>query len=229
MGVKAVLFDLDNTLIDFLRYKEVACAKAVDAIIDAGLKIGRGKALKEIYKIYDKFGIEDHMIFQKFLMKVSGKVDYRQLAYAINAYRMARISMLYPYPGTRRTLIKLRERGLKLAIVSDAPKLKAWVRLTSMRLDTFFDTVIALDDTGRQKPSRLPFRAALKELEVKPEECIMVGDMLSRDVKGGRALGMKTCFAEYGYIGKKSKIKADYSLDSVEDIVKVVDSLNEEE
>lgn len=220
--IKAIIFDLDNTLIDFLRMKRISCEEAVDAMIDAGLDIPKKKAIDELYKLYYKVGLEDPTIFQKFLKKVTGKIDYKKLAYAITAYRQARTGFLHPYPGTKKTLIKLKEKGLKLAIVTDAPKLKAWIRLVSMKIDDFFDVVVGLEDTGRAKPSRLPFRAALKELKVKPSECLMVGDRPSKDIKGARALGMKTCFAKYGFEGKISKVKVDYIISDIGDLAKII-------
>ncbi len=221
--IKAVIFDLDNTLIDFMRFKRVSCEQAVDAMIDAGLKLPKKKAMEEIYKIYDERSMEDPLIFQHFLKKVTGTVDHRKLAYAINAYRTARSAVLTPFPGTKTTLIKLKEKRLKLAIVTDAPKLKAWLRLSAMRIDDFFDVVVALEDTGRTKPSKLPFKAALNALKLDPEQCIMVGDMPSRDMKGAKQLGINTCFAEYGFTGKGKKTKSDYSIKRIEELVDVVD------
>jgi putative hydrolase of the HAD superfamily len=205
-----------------MKMKNIACSEAIDAMIDAGLKIDKKKALEILYDLYEEEGLEDPKIFQKFLKKVTGKVDYKKLAYAIVAYRQARVGFLHPYPGTKRVLIKLKENGLKLAIVSDAPKLKAWIRLVSMKIDDFFDVVVGLEDTGKLKPSKLPFMAALKELKVKPSECLMVGDRLERDILGANSLGMKTCFAAYGNSGKKLSIKADYSIDNIEELVGVV-------
>jgi putative hydrolase of the HAD superfamily len=223
--IKAVIFDLDNTLIDFMRFKKVACDSAVDAMIDAGLKIDKRKALDEIYRIYNKHSMEDHLVFQRFLKKVCGVVDYKILAYAINAYRGARGSVLTPFPGTKSALIKLKERGLKLAIVSDAPKIKAWLRLSAMRIDDFFDVVVALEDTGRKKPSRLPFNAALKQLKVKPEECLMVGDMPGKDMKGARQLGIKTCLAKYGGFGSVVG-KWDFEIDDISELISVVEKFS---
>ena len=219
--IKAVIFDLDNTLIDFMKFKRISCEEAIEAMIDAGLSLPKKKALDELYKIYFKEGLEDPRIFQKFLKKVTGKVDYKKLAYAIVAYRQARAGFLHPYPGTKRMLIQLKEKGLKLAIVSDAPRLKAWIRLVNMKIDDFFDVVVALEDTGRLKPSRMPFRAAIKELKVKPNECLMVGDRPGRDMKGARALGMKTCFAKYGFEGK-AKGKWDFEIGEISELVKII-------
>jgi putative hydrolase of the HAD superfamily len=148
-------------------------------------------------------------------------VDYRKLAYAINAYRTARANILTPYPNVEKTLKQLKKRGIKLAIVSDAPKMKAWMRLTAMKLDKYFDVVVALEDTGRLKPSTMPFKAALKNLKVKPEECLMVGDNPLRDIKGAKKLGMKTCLAKYG-MRKKSKIKADYEINGVNQLDNII-------
>ena len=120
-GIKAIIFDLDNTLIDFMKMKRISIEEAIDAMIDAGLNLPKKKALDLLYKLYEEKGLEDPHIFQKFLLKVTGKVDHKKLAYAIVAYRNARTGFLHPYPGTKRTLIKLKEKGLKLAIVSDAP------------------------------------------------------------------------------------------------------------
>lgn len=219
--IKAIIFDLDNTLIDFMRFKRVCCEEAVSAMIDAGLKVPKKKGMEVLYELYSRHGMEDPLIFQKFLKKMAGKVDYQKLARAVNAYRTARIGVLTPYPGTRRTLIKLKNKQLKLAIVSDAPKLKAWLRLTAMNIDDFFDAVIALEDTGREKPSRLPFRKALKALKLSPKDCLMVGDRPARDMKGAREIGMKTCLAKYGQKGKV-KGRWDYEIGSIEDLIKIV-------
>ena len=135
--IKAVIFDLDNTLIDFMKMKNIACSEAIDAMIDAGLKLDKKKSLSILYKLHTEEGFEDPKIFQKFLKKVTGSIDYKKLSYAIVAYRSARAGFLHPYPGTKRVLIKLKEKGMKLAIVSDAPKLKAWLRLVNMGIDDF--------------------------------------------------------------------------------------------
>ena len=219
--IRAVIFDLDNTLIDFLKMKRIAVDEAIDAMIDAGLSLPKKKALDILYDVYKEKGFEDPKIFQKFLKKVTGKVDHKKLAYAIVAYRQARVGFLHPYPGTKRTLIRLKEKGLKLGIVSDAPKLKAWIRLVNMKIDDFFDVVVGLEDTGRLKPSRLPFRAALKELKVKPSECLMVGDRPARDMKGAKALGIKTCFAAYGYEGK-TKVKTDFVIEDISELTSII-------
>ncbi len=219
--IKAVLFDLDNTLIDFMRMKTNSCEAAISAMIDAGLDIKKEKALKRLFNLYDKYGLEDNKIFQKFLKEEKGIIDYRILANAIVAYRNVRSSYLMPYPHTDFVLLKLKSKGIKLAIVSDAPRLKAWLRLMAMKIGNFFDIVVTFEDTKQLKPSNLPFEAALRRLKLKPQECLMVGDMPNRDIEGAKNLGMKTCFARYGN-KKAGKSNADYEIKDIKELLKIV-------
>jgi putative hydrolase of the HAD superfamily len=190
-------------------------------MIGAGLDVGHDKALKILFDLYDKYGLEEKTIFQKFLKKLSGKVDYRILANGIVAYRRVRAGFLDPYPNVDYVLLKLKRKGMKMGIVTDAPKLKAWVRLASMKLGNYFDVVVAYEDTKRLKPSKMPFKAALKELKLKPSECLMVGDWPERDIKGAKDLGMKTCFARYGN-PKAKKTYADYEISNIKMLLDII-------
>ena len=226
--IKAVFFDLDNTLIDFMRMKHASVDAALNAMLGMGLKMKKKSASAMLYEIYWKHGIEHGKIFQKFLRKAEGKIDYRILAAGIVAYRRAQAGMLEPYSMVLPTLIKLRERGLKLAIISDAPRLNAWIRLVEMKLSYFFDVVVTFDDTGKRKPHRAPFEAALKKIKVRPEECLMVGDWPERDIKGARLMGFKTAFAKYGSEADMDS-KADYELKNVGDVLDIVRAENNSE
>ncbi len=216
--IKAVMFDLDNTLIDFMKMKNQATEAAVEAMIAAGVKLNKAQATRLIFELYDQYGIEHQQIFQEFLIRTQNKIDYKILAAGIIAYRKARTVLAEPYPGVMSTLLKLKQKGLKLAIVSDAPILQAWTRLTEMKIQEFFDAVVTFDDTGERKPSKKPFEKAIEQLGMKPEEVLHVGDWPERDIAGAKALGMKTAFAKYG-TEKPMTVKADYELSKVEDLL----------
>ena len=219
--IKAVLFDLDNTLIDFMKMKRVSCEAAITAMIGSGLNAEHDNALKILFELYDKHGLEEKRIFQKFLKKVTGKIDYKILANGIVAYRRVRSGFLEPYPNVDYVLLKLKNKGIKLGIVTDAPKLKAWIRLASMKLSNFFDAVITFEDTKKLKPSKLPFEAALKQLNVNPKQCLMVGDWPERDMKGAKKLGIKACFARYGN-PKAKKSYADFEISDIRELLEIV-------
>ena len=220
--IKAVIFDLDNTLIDFMTMKKLSCDAAMSAMIDVGLNVGKDKAIKELFSLYDKYGLEEKTIFQKFLKKVAKKIDYEILASGIVAYRRVRSGFLVPYPHVNAVLFELKQKGIKLAIVSDAPRLKAWIRLVSMKINRIFDVVVTFEDTKQFKPSSKPFEFAFKRLKVKPHECLMVGDRPERDIKGAKKLGMQTCFAKYGNPKAKSS-DADYEIDDIKELLEIVE------
>ena len=217
--IKAILFDLDNTLIDYLKMKNHSCSAAIDAMIGAGLDVEHKKATKMLFELYGKYGLEEKTIFQKFLKKLTGKINYRVLANGIVAYR--RVRTLEAYPNVDYVLSKLKRKNIKLGIVTDAPRLKAWIRLAVIKLSNYFDVVVTFEDTKQLKPSKLPFKAALRKLKLKPEECLMVGDWPERDIKGANAIGMRTCFARYGN-PKIKKTDADYEISDIKMLIEIV-------
>lgn len=224
--IRAIIFDLDNTLTDFMKMKRAAIDAAVDGMIDSGLKLSRQDASEKIYKVYDREGIEYQQVFDLFLKEELGRVDYKILTSAIVAYRRARDSYLVLYAHVNLTLMELLKRGLKLAVVSDAPRLQAWMRLAHLQLQHLFDPVVALEDTGERKPSPKPFERALELLQVAPSEAIMVGDWPERDVLGASKLGIRTAFARYGDTFGTVNSGADFDLNDIHELVEIVDRLN---
>jgi putative hydrolase of the HAD superfamily len=224
--IRAVVFDLDNTLVDFMRVKREAVSGAVNSMIDAGLKAPRDETIKRVFNMYDREGIEDQRVFDKMLVEEYGEIDYRILAAGIVGYRRAKEGHLVLYPHVRQAIAQLLKLGLKLAIVSDAPRMSVWTRLVSLGLDSFFDTVVTHDDTNKKKPDPAPFRLALNRLDLKPEDAIMVGDWAERDVVGAKALGMKTVFARYGDDFNTKESGADFEIADAIEIVDIVKKLN---
>jgi putative hydrolase of the HAD superfamily len=226
--IRAVIFDLDNTLVDFMTMKRRAVDAAVDAMIDAGLGVRKEDARARIFAIYDARGIEYQRVFDDFLAAETGRVDPRILAAGIVAYRRAREALLVLYPHVTLTLVGLVKRGIRLAVVSDAPRMEAWLRVCHLRLHHLFDHVVTLDDTGARKPSPEPFRRALELLGVGPHEALMVGDWPERDVAGAGALGIRTVFARYGDTFGTAGSGADFEIADASELLPLVDGLRAE-
>lgn len=207
MKIKAVIFDLDNTLIDFLKMKRDATRAAAYAMVGAGLEVDRDRLAADLFSFYLDYDIESDNAFMKYLREKHGNVNYRILAAAVNAYLKEKALCLEPYPNVTKTLEELRRRGLRLAVITDGLRLKAWMRLNAAGLDKYFDTVVTFDDTGKRKPAKEPFLKALENLHVKPEECLMVGDWPERDMVGAKAAGMMTCWAKYGSQSREGKAR----------------------
>jgi putative hydrolase of the HAD superfamily len=224
--IKAVVFDLDNTLVDFMLMKRNAVDAGVRAMIDAGLPFSYDQINSLVNRVYEEQGIEYQRVFNLVLQELVGEVDYKALAAGIIAYRRAREATLVTYPHVHITLFRLARMGLKLAVVSDAPKLEAWLRLCYLNLHHIFDAVVTFEDTGERKPSPMPFKKVLEKIDVRPECAIMVGDWEERDILGAANIGMRTAFARYGDTFNTGNTKADYDLSDIRQLAGIIESMN---
>ena len=224
--IKAVIFDLDNTLLDFMKMKEYAVKAAIAGMIEAGLDIDPDESYKTIIGIYEKEGWENQQVFNKFLNKTIGEVNNKYLAAGIVAYRRAREANLLLYPNVNHTLVELIKMSVKLAVVSDAPSREAWMRIYYLNLHHHFDVVLTFDDTNARTPSPIPFEMALSQLNINHEEALMVGDWPERDVVGANKLGIRTIFARYGDSFGTVDSGADWDINDVYEIVGIVNELN---
>jgi len=223
MVIKAILFDLDNTLVDFRMMKTESCKSAVRAMIGAGLDVPFDVVYNELFELYEEVGIEHKTVFYDLLKRVGWPVDYRIIAHGIHAYRQTKNSHLGAYPNVISTLIELKKK-YKLAIVSDAPRMRCWNRLVSANLDAFFDVVITKGDVRREKTTSAPFNTAIRKLGIKPTEAVMVGDRIPRDVLSAKKVGLKTCYARYGDSNpvEPGKSGADFEIDNISELVNLL-------
>jgi putative hydrolase of the HAD superfamily len=232
-AIDAVIFDLDNTLTDFMKAKEESITAAVLAMIDVGLPISQEEAIASIFRIYKEKGIENQRIFNFFLEESIGRVDERTLAAAVVAYRRTREHTLILYPHAKMVLNRLLKEGYKLAVVSDAPGFEAWLRLTALGLQHTFDVVLTFDDTGVHKPDPAGFNMALKMLGVEASRTVVIGDWKERDILGGKNAGIHTVYAKYGdqYSQYADKVDTegtdpDFVAEDLMKLLGVLDELN---
>lgn len=230
--IQAVIFDLDNTLTDFMQAKEAAVRAAAEAMLDAGLS-GTVQEIRDgIFAVYDEVGIEHQRVFDRYLIGRTGEVDDRILAAAVVAYRRAREASLVPYPHVRPVLHRLAREGYGLAVLSDAPRFEAWLRLTYLRLNHDFDVVLTYDDTGHHKPSPVGFEMALDRLGVPAHRAVNIGDWPERDIVGGGLAGLHTVYARYGdtYVSsdrvERGPSGAQFEIDGLNELPDVLDRLN---
>lgn len=228
MKIKAVLFDVDNTLVNFMRMKRHAVEAAVEAMIDAGLPVAKESFVEKVFEVYWKEGIEDQQIFDKILANELGRLDHKILAAGILGYRRAKDAYSSVYPHVHPTLMELVRQGIRLAVVSDAPPLQVWMRLVGLGLAHYFEVVVTFEDTKERKPSPKPFNLAMKKLGVESKETLMIGDWAERDIAGAKALGIKTVFAKYGDEFKTVNSGADYEIMDIADLVSIVSGENRE-
>jgi putative hydrolase of the HAD superfamily len=224
--IRALIFDLDNTLTDFMKMKEAAIDAAIEGMAEMGLPVPFAEAKRRIYQIYEQEGIEYQLVFNRFLLETVGQVRPDLLAAGILRYRRARDSSLVLYPHVHLTLLELLRRGFGLAVLTDAPAVQAWQRLYQLSLQHVFKPVITFEDTGERKPSPKGFRKVLESLGLTPDEVLMVGDWPDRDMIGAQAVGIRTVFARYGDTFGTVESGADFEVDDIQELLGIVETLN---
>ena len=85
--------------------------------------------------------------------------------------------------------------------------------------------MIQVRGSQRTEASEPPFFLICEQLDLKPEECLMLGDWPERDAQGGKLAGMKTRLAKYGQI---QQAKADYQIESFSKLLTMVDRCDKE-
>jgi len=224
--IKAILFDLDNTLIDFMRMKEESCKAAVKAMILNGLDMDEEKAFAVLMNVYFDLGLESDSAFTDFLRGV-GQFDHKILAAALNSYLKKKATLIVAYPDVEFVLKKLNEMGIVTAIVTDAPKTKAYQRLLSMQIESYFRFVVGFEDTGNGKHTGLPLKLALNKLrkevpDLVNSEILMVGDSIERDIEPAKKLGLITAISKYGQRENATSDSIDYELTALIDLLQVI-------
>ncbi|PKK86345.1 MAG: hypothetical protein CVT48_01570 [Thermoplasmata archaeon HGW-Thermoplasmata-1] len=235
MTVKTIVFDLDNTLADFMRMKMVASREAAAAMMGFGAEFGNGDVDavgEEIFGHYLEHGIESNDAFISFIQKrmpdIAPDKAESIAAAGVVAYLRAKDALLSPFPGVVPTLVRLTGMGLKLAVVTDAPRFKAWQRLHHLGIAEFFECVVTKCDTGCTKPSREPFERALSILGISANEALMVGDWPERDTAGAKAVGMRTAHAAYGAFRKTAQSGAEFDLQNIKELPGIIERINRE-
>lgn len=228
--IKAVIFDMDNTLFDFVDAKMKACEK-----VSSSLGTDDGSELFK-YFLRDGVGFEDLECIADYLRD---KRIYEESTYkrCCDIYEKAKLRNIETYDGVEETLRFLKEKGYKLGLVTNADRKNLDARLKKTNLICFFDITVSSEETGEVKPNLSPLILALKNLELEAKEVLKVGDSLKRDISPANELGMVTAYAEYGdrNIGegegnrnpdKKGDLKPDLTLRDIRDLTKLFKSDN---
>ena len=118
------------------------------------------------------------------------------------------------FPGAKRTLRKLREKGYGLGLISNTH----WRILGDLReeFEELLDVVTLSYEHGYAKPHPSIFLATLNRIGVDPNDCLHVGDDPIADIQGARGVGMKTAFIQR----ERMESTADITVSSLDELLK---------
>lgn len=206
---KAVLFDLDGTVLD-----------TSDLIISSFKHTFRKHYNRELAdsEIYDFFG--------KTLRTAMEYLGPDQVEELIKTYREYSLNnhdqMITTFNGVVEALQSLYKAGIAMSIVTSKTESTALRGLKLFNLDHYFSVIIGADQCQNHKPHPEPVLVALSKLQVKPEECLMVGDS-SFDLISARQANVKTAAVRWSRVAWETILveKPDYILGNMSDLLPI--------
>lgn len=194
----ALLFDLDGVLVDSV--------DAWLAALNTAMKISGNRLISKEEFIENYWGFDLNNTISKI------GLDKKIVAICNKSYEN-HINKVRLMPEVKETLEKLI--NYKKGIITNTPKNRTMQVIDKLNLGNYFSTIVTSDDVENSKPSPEIIFKACKNLNVKSEEVVSIGDTLS-DVKAGKAAGCTV-------IGLN--IQADYKIEKISEIITILDKL----
>ena len=207
---KAVIFDLDGTLID-----------SADLIRDS-FRFASNKALGKV--------INDNILLKNVgtpLKSQMEKINSKKTEELVTAYkeynRKMHDRMVRNFPGMKNVLKKLEKEGIELGIVTSKGEELTVRALQLLGMTEFFKVIVTADDVKVHKPEPEPVNVALKEIKIKKGSAIYIGDS-PVDIRAGKAAGLETAAVLWGMFSKETlrKEHPDFYLEKPEEILKII-------
>jgi phosphoglycolate phosphatase len=205
----AVLFDLDGTLLDtstdFLTAANAVLSAENKAIVDHAavrrhISFGSRRILAGIFNLnLDSLDDKDYL--------------ERLLPRFIEEYRKTEFSGTVAFPGINELLSELEKANMPWGIVTNKNTVLTEPLLKNTGYFTRSGCVVCGDTTAKPKPAPDPLFHACDLLKVDPTDCIFIGDSIN-DILAGKAAGMRTIAAAFGFIPEDVNI-ADWQADVV--------------
>ncbi|CAB0150077.1 Phosphoglycolate phosphatase [Pseudidiomarina piscicola] len=214
-ALEAILFDLDGTLLD----TAADMGSALNRVLADEGRAPLGREVAEALASHGSRGLLEHAYGAEFHDR---KAELR--AAFLRHYADAIAVETKLYPGVAELLQALKSAGLAVAIVTNKPH-----ALTEQLIPYYpelaaIDIRVSGDTLAVAKPHPEPILHAAKALGVAADACWYVGDA-ERDIMAGRAAGMRTILARYGYIGPSEtpeSWQANHHIDQPLDLLKLV-------
>jgi putative hydrolase of the HAD superfamily len=199
MSARSVVFDLFGTLVDSFSASEYE-----DLLRGMGVAIGAEpeEFLRAWYASSDRRAVGAHKDIAENVAMIARRLGLSPTGDEIAAAVRPRMEFvrraIVPRADAIATLAKLRERGLRIGLISDcSPEVPGLWRETEMA--ALVDAALFSPECGCKKPDPRIYRMACERLQVAPDECIYIGDGGSGELTGATAAGMRAIMIRVPY------------------------------
>lgn len=189
--IKAVVFDLDDTLISEKEYVRSGFRQVAKKVADE-----HGLSSENVYELmYHTFDEDSKNVFNRVLDKLSISYDMNYIKELIDFYR-GHMPDIKLYDDARYIIEALYNKGIKLGMITDGYKITQRNKLEVLGISNYFDCIVVTDELGREfwKPHKRPYEIVKEKLGFEYENMVYVGDNVSKDFITANEFGMKTVF-----------------------------------
>lgn len=216
-GVRAVLFDLDGTLVD--------SAPDLGAAADR-MRVDRGLLPLPLDRYRPLVGSGARGMLSVALDATPDDVGYEQLREEFYVHYEACLTQrTQVFHEVDELLARLMSSGLSWGVVTNKAQRFTIPLTRSLALFNSAATIICGDSTAHAKPHPEPLLEAARRIAIPPAQCVYVGDD-ERDILAGRSAGMRTVAARYGYLGPEADVarwQADAEVSSPLQVLKLIE------
>ena len=124
---------------------------------------------------------------------------------AAQHFEVIRISKSRLLPGVIDLLVYLRQRGVRVGILTNGLKITHEAKIKALQIHPYVNGIFLSDNIGTAKPNSEAFAFALRHLGLSPEETIMVGDRYDTDIVGAQNFGMRAIWFSIHGFGEKGR------------------------
>jgi putative hydrolase of the HAD superfamily len=202
-ALRAILFDIDDTLYSTTEFARRARRNAVEAMIERGLKMDAEVVLKELDEVIAEFGSNYAHHYEKLLQRLlpeslEGLNPSLVVSAGIVSYHDTKFKELRPFEDVLPLLTDLKTAGVRLGVVTHGWTVKQAEKLVRLRLLPFFEplAVIISEQVGISKPNPKIYAKALRNLDLPADEVMYVGDNPTHDIAPPQSLGMPTVWVK---------------------------------
>ena len=213
-------------------------------MIDLGLIIDKQNAIKMINEVVKEYGSNSSNHYNYFIRrynrlenvkeKIPYSLQFKYISAAVMAYHKEKIDSIKLYDDVKPCLIKLREKGLKSAIISDGLPIKQYEKILRLGIDDLIDLTTISDEIGVRKPNPKLFEFCLKKFNIEGNETIYIGDRLEKDIIPAKLCNINSVLIHRGgkydthKTGNKfpEGIKPDYEISNLNEIFDIIDEIN---
>ncbi|MFX3636936.1 MAG: HAD family hydrolase [Candidatus Pristimantibacillus sp.] len=219
MSIKAVLFDLDGTLLDRASSLESFIHDQYDRLPQLAF-INKEEYVKRFIELDNEGYVWKDKVYQQLIEEFSIEgLGWMEL---LDDYVLGFKRHCIGYPHLTNMLTELKNNNMKIALISNGYGQFQYDNFIALRIEHFFDEVLISEWEGLRKPDPAIFIRALSKLGVDAKEAVFVGDHPDNDISASRRVGMKA-------IWKRNKsdaagAEADAVIDDLSEILPFVSS-----